>query len=45
MPDFYHAPTCPCGNCRAESPDEPVYHSMPCGCQFDNGEMSFCPKH
>lgn len=46
MPDFYHAPTCLCGQCFHE-PDqaERTYVGLPCGCFFFDGEMEFCEIH
>ena len=45
MADFYHAPTCGCGNCQAEPGDGPSQYKYGCGCFFDDGEVYFCEVH
>ena len=45
MPDFYHAPTCPCGQCQHEPAEGPAIAEKDCGCLFNDGEMYFCSEH
>ena len=47
MPDFFHAPTCMCGNCFPDSDAaDPINHyTAPCGCEWNDGEMYFCELH
>ena len=42
---FYHAPTCPCGNCHGDPGGGPTHVEEPCGCVWDDGNMDFCEEH